>query len=148
MRSARLISFFLAAAFLNPALGGAKFGVIKTRARFAMYHPPAFHAFGREIRVEVDSVDMRTQLMVAPLIQHLLEEALVHENFKVTPSARTLLRCTLTDATAFLRAASRSQSVNVYLGQHAEEDKNGKTKEVEDCKVQKARVTYLISSAL
>ncbi len=146
MRSGRLISFILAAVFLNPALGGAKFGVIKTRVRFAMYHPPAFHAFGREIRVEVDSVDTRAQLMVAPLIQHLLEEALVRENFRLTPSARTLLHCTLTDAAAFLRTASRMQSMNVYVGRHTEEDKNGKTKEVTDCKVQKARVTYLISS--
>jgi hypothetical protein len=146
MRSARMIPFFLAAIFLNPALGGAKFGVIKTRVQIAMYHPPAFHAFGGEIRVEVDSVDERTQLMVAPLIQHLLEEALVREDFKLTSNARTLLRCTLTDATALLRTASRSQSMNVYLGQHSEEDKNGKTKRVEDCKVQMARVTYIISS--
>jgi len=146
MRSVLLISFFLAAVFLNPALGGAKFGVMKTRVRIAVYHPPAFHSFGREIRVAVDSVDTRTQLMVAPLVQHLLEEALVGENFKLTPNARTLLHCTLTDATAFLRTASRSQPMNVFLGQHAEESKNGNTKQVEDCKVQKARVTYLISS--
>ncbi len=146
MRLARLICFFLAAAFLNPALGGAKFGIIKTRVSFPVYHPPAFHAYGREMRVEVDSVDMRSQLMVAPLIQHLLEEGLAQQNLKVTPNARTLLRCTLTDAAASLQTMSRLESMNVSLGMHTEQGQNGKTKQVEDCKAQRVRVTYLISS--
>lgn len=146
MRLARLICLFLTAVFLNPALGGAKFGIIKTRVRFPVYHPPAFHAYGREIRVEVDSVDMRAQLMVAPLIQHLLEDGLAHENFNITPNARTLLRCTLTDASALLQTRARMQSINVLLGEHTEQSNSGNTKQVEDCKVQRSRVIYLVSS--
>ena len=93
MRLARLICFFLAVAFLNPALGCAKFGIIKTPVSFPVYHPPAFHSYGREIRVEVDSVDTRTHLMVAPMIRHLLEEGLTHRDFKVTPEARVGFDC-------------------------------------------------------
>ncbi len=145
MRTAKLIFFASAALFFLSALAWPKFGVLKTHARFKIYHPPAFHAKGRQIPLEVGSVDMRTGFMMVPRIQHFLEEALVGQNFKVTPGARTVIECTLTDATASLETVSRSESVNVHLGEHTEE-KNGKKKQVEDCKNQTVPVTYLISS--
>ncbi|PYV10709.1 MAG: hypothetical protein DMG23_06735 [Acidobacteria bacterium] len=146
MRRTSLISFLLVAMFLFSAPAWPKFGIVKTHARFAMYHPPAFHAYGRQVRLEVNSVDARTGLIMVPRIQHLMEEGLVRQNIKVAPNARTLLECALTDSTAYLEMASRSESINVHLGEHAEEQKDGTTKQVEDCRVEKAPVTYLISS--
>jgi hypothetical protein len=111
-----------------------------------MYHPPVFHAYGHEIRLQVDSLDTRNGVMLAPRIQHLLEERLARHNFKMTPNARTLLQCTLTDATALLDTAPHLESVNLRLGEHAEQEKDGTTKQVEDCKVQTLPVIYLLSS--
>src|SRR6266849_4016090 len=82
MRPAWLISFVLVAMSLLCAPLWARFGVVKTQARFAMYHPPAFHAYGHEIRLQVDSLDMRNGVMLAPRIQHLLEEGLARHGFR------------------------------------------------------------------
>ncbi len=123
----------------------SKFGVNKTHARFSIYHPPAFLTPQRQLRLEVGSVDMRTGFLMVPRLQHFLEEAMVSQGFKISPGARTKLECTLTDASAGLETVQRSESVNIHLGEHTEE-KNGKKKEVEDCKSRDVRVTYLISS--
>ncbi len=146
MRRLGLISLVLAATFLLSRPLWPKFGVVKTRVRFAIYHPPAFHAYGHQIRLEVGSVDRRTGSMIAPHIQGLLEEGLSRQGFKLTPSARTLLLVTLTDSTAALTPTVRSEVVNVHVGEHNETDKDGNTKQVEDCKEQTSLVTYLISS--
>lgn len=146
MRLGRLLTPLLIALLFLPAPVSSKFGVVKTRARFAMYHPPAFYAPARQLKLSVDSVDMRTGLMLASRLQHFLEEGLMRENFKLTPSAPTLLQCTLTDATASLDTTTRSESVNVHVGEHTEKDKKGKTKRVEDCKFRTVPVTYLLSS--
>jgi len=146
MRPAWLIFFVLVAMSMLCAPLWARFGVVKTQARFAMYHPPVFHAYGHEIRLQVDSLDPRNGAMRAPRIQHQLEEGLARHGFRMTPNARTLLQCTLTDATALLDTAPRLESVNLRLGEHAEQEKDGTTKQVEDCKVQTLPVIYLLSS--
>jgi len=130
--------------FLSAPLWG-KFGVNKTHAHFSIYHPPAFLAPQRQLRVEVGSVDTRTGFLIVPRLQHFLEDALVSQGFKISPGARTELECTLTDSSAGIETVQRTESVNVHLGAHTEE-KNGKTKEVEDCKNRDVPITYLISS--
>ncbi len=145
MRFARLIPFILAGTFLLSQLASPKFGVVKTRARFAMFHPPAFHASNGELRLQVDSLDSRHGLTMAPRIEQSLEEGLLRSYFKVTPDARTLLQCTLTDSTAHLEPAVREESVNVHVGEHTEQGSDGKPKIVEDCQVRNSLVTYLVS---
>ena len=123
----------------------SKFGVSKTHAHFSIYHPPAFLAQQRQLRLEVGSVDMRTGFLMVPRLQHFLEEALVSQGFRISPGARTELECTLTDSSAGLETVQRRESVNIHVGEHTEE-KNGKKKQVEDCKNRDVPVTYLISS--
>lgn len=146
MRYVRLISLVFVTMLLFSAPLLSKFGVIKTNVKFALYHPPAFHTQGRQIRLEVDSVDMRRGFMMVPRIQHFLENGLERQNFKLSPDARTVLQCTLTDATASLERVSRTESVNVHMGEHTEKKKDGKTKQVEDCKNQTVPVIFLVSS--
>jgi hypothetical protein len=146
MRRLGLICFVLVAAFLLCRPLWPKFGIIKTTVRFAIFHPPAFHAYGHQMRVEVDSADRRAGSAMAPRIQRRLEEGLSRQGFNLTPNARTLLLVSLTDSTAALTPTVRSEVVNVHVGEHNETDKDGNTKQVEDCKEQTSLVTYLISS--
>ena len=146
MRTARLTLLVLSGMSLISTSVWPKFGVIKSHARFVMYHPPGFHAYGREIHLEVDSADLRAGLMMVPRIQRFLQDGLERQDFKLAPDARTVLQCTLTDATAFLETVTRSESVNVRVGEHEEEEKEGKKRHVEDCRTQTAPVTYIVSS--
>jgi len=146
MKLERILLLVLATILLVPAQGWCKFGISKTRARFVMHHPPAFHSPGRELRVEVNSVDLKTGPLLIPRLQQFLEQALIRENLNVSPEAQTQLQCTVNEAEASVRRERRSESVNVRTGEHTEYDKDGNAKQVEDCKYQKADVTYLISS--
>jgi tetratricopeptide (TPR) repeat protein len=146
MRLERIILFLLAAFLLVSAPGWPKFGISKTRARFVMHHPPAFHSSGRELRVEVNSIDLRTGALLVPRLQQFLEQALIRENLKVTPNAQTVLQCTLNQADASVQRERRSESVNVHTGEHTAYDKEGKARQVEDCENQASEVTYLVSS--
>jgi hypothetical protein len=124
----------------------AKFGVFKTHVRFLVHHPPAFVAFSHQIRLEANSAEEGVGWGVVPRIRRSLEQGLLRANLSVMPGARTLLECTLTDSHAHLETETRRESVNVHVGEHTVQEKNGKTKEVEDCKFQSSPVTYLVSS--
>jgi hypothetical protein len=123
-----------------------KFGISKTRARFVMRHPPAFHATGREVRLEVNAIDLRGGHRLAPRLQQMVGQGLAAENVKVTPNASALLQCTLNEVTGAVERQRRTQSTYVHTGEHTEYDKNGKARQVEDCKYQDSEVTYLVSS--
>jgi len=146
MRPERILLLISAAILLVPAPAWPKFGISKTRTRFMMHHPPAFHSPGRELRVEVNSIDMRTGPFLVPRLQQFLGQVLLRENFKVMPNAQTLLQCTLNETAAAVERQRRSESINVHTGEHTEYDKNGKAKQVEDCKYQNSEVAYLVSS--
>jgi tetratricopeptide (TPR) repeat protein len=124
----------------------AKFGVFKTSVHYVVHHPPGFVAFGHQVRLEVTSLDEGAGWGVVPRIRQSLEQGLLRANLSVTPKARTLFECSLTSARAHLETEARRESVNVHVGEHTVEEKNGKTKQVEDCKYQSSRVTYLVSS--
>ncbi len=142
-----LLPFLLVLATSLGALGGwAKFGIIKTRASFVMHHPPAFHAPGRQLTLEVTSLDPRGGPVVAPRLEQLLDQSLGKEDLKLMPGAPTVLECAVTEAAAQVERQKRSESVNVHVGEHTETDKNGKEKTVEDCKYKQVEVTYLVSS--
>jgi tetratricopeptide (TPR) repeat protein len=146
MRQGRILLLILTGVLLVPAPGWCKFGISKTRARFMMHHPPAFHSPGRELRVEVNSIDLRSRSVLVPRIQQFIAQALIRENVKVVPDAQTLLQCTVNESAASVERQRRSESVNVHTGQRTETDKNGKSKQVEDCKYQTAEVAYLVSA--
>ena len=146
MKRAKFVFVFLLSVLvIGAAPGAAKFGITKTRARFMMRHPPAFHTPGREIRMEVTSIDRRGG-MAAPRLQQLLGQALIRENFKLTPTAAAILQGALNEVAASVDRQARSESVNVHVGEHTEYGKDGKAKKVEDCKYQTSTVTYLVSS--
>lgn len=147
MTRKRLLHFlFVVATSIAIPAGWAKFGIIKTRASFVMHHPPAFHAPGKQLTLEVTSLDPRGGPAVAPRLEQLLEQSLGKEDLKLMPGAPTVLQCAATEAAAQVERQKRSESVNVHVGEHTETDKEGKEKTVEDCKYKQVEVTYLVSS--
>src|SRR5712692_8639795 len=116
MRPRFLFSFVLVATFVVATPIFSKFGVVKTQVRFAMYHPPAFHAYQQQLRLEVDTLDSGKGATISPRIRQLLEEGLSRQGFKLTPSARTLLQVRLADSRAGLSPTVRSEVVNVHAG--------------------------------
>ncbi len=124
----------------------AKFGITKTRAVYMLPHPPAFYTPGRELSLQVTSLDPRGGMVVAPLFRRMLHQLLTREDFHVTPTARTRLQCIVSEAIALVERQTRWESVNFHVGEHREKDAKGKEKKVEDCKTQQAEVTYLVSS--
>lgn len=77
--------------------------------------------------------------------QQLVEQALIRENFKVSPTASVQLQGTLNEAGASVTRETRSVSLNFHTGEHTESDKQGKAKQVEDCKWEERDVAYLVS---
>jgi len=57
----------------------AKFGIAKTRAAYLLPQPPAFHTPGRQLSMQVTSLDPRGGAMVAPLLQQMLQPLLARE---------------------------------------------------------------------
>lgn len=145
-RGWRIVFVGISAILMIAASGWAKFGVSKTRAEITMRYPPAFHTPGREVQVRVGSIAQGSRGALAFRIQRLIEQALTRENFKVQPFARTLLDASLNDASASVDWQVRSESRRIHTGEHTEHDKNGKPKQVEDCKQQQVNVTYLVSA--
>jgi tetratricopeptide (TPR) repeat protein len=109
-------------------------------------HPPAFYTPGRELSLQVTSLDPRGGMVVVPPFRQMLHQLLMREDFKVTPRARTKLQCTVSEAIALVERQTRWESVNVHVGEHTEKDAKGREKKVEDCKTQQAEVTYLVTS--
>jgi tetratricopeptide (TPR) repeat protein len=124
----------------------AKFGITKTRAVYMLPHPPAFYTPGRELSLQVTSLDPRGGMVVVPPFRQMLHQLLMREDFNVTPRARTRLQCTVSEAIALVERQTRWESVNVHVGEHTEKDAKGKEKKVEDCRTLQAEVTYLVSS--
>jgi hypothetical protein len=124
----------------------AKFGITKTRAVYMLPHPPAFYTPGRQLSLQVTSLDPRGGRVVVPRFREMLHQLLVREGFNMTPAARTRLQCTVSEAVALVERQTRWESVNVHVGEHTEKDAKGKEKKVEDCRTQQAEVTYLVSS--
>ena len=124
----------------------AKFGINKTRAVYMLPHPPAFYTPGRQLSLQVTSLDPRGGMVVVPPFRQMLHQLLMREDFNVTPRARTKLQCTVSEAIALVERQTRWESVNVHVGEHTEKDAKGKEKKVEDCRIQQAEVTYLVSS--
>jgi len=123
----------------------AKFGISKTRVTFLMHHPPAFVTPGRELRVDANSTDPRGTIWASQL-KGLLDQNLIRENFKPTPTAPTFLQFTVNQSEATVENQRRVESVNVHTGSHTEYDKKGNAREVEDCQFQQAEMTYLVSN--
>lgn len=124
----------------------AKFGISKTRAVYLLPHPPAFYTPGRQISLQVTSLDPRSGGAVVPPFRQMLHQSLVRENFDVAPRARTRLQCTVSEAVALVERQTRWESANVHVGERTEKDAKGKEKRVEDCRTQQAEVTYLVSA--
>ena len=124
----------------------AKFGIAKTRATYLLPQPPAFRTPGRRLSIQVTSLDPRGGLLVAPLLQQMLQQLLAREGFETSPAARTSLQGTVSEAVALVERERRWESVNVRVGEHTEKDAKGKEKKVEDCRARQADVTYLVSS--
>ena len=143
----KLLFLALTSACLFAAAGlWAKFGITKTRAVYMVPHPPAFYTPGRELSLQVTSLDPRGGMVVVPPFRQMLHQLLMREDFNVTPRARTKLQCTVSEAIALVERQTRWESVNVHVGEHTEKDAKGKEKKVEDCRIQQAEVTYLASS--
>jgi hypothetical protein len=147
MKPIRVVQTVLVGAslLLSVAAGWAKFGISKTRVTFILRHPPVFYTPANEIKIEATALDPNGTA-VSNDIREMLVQALLREGFKPASSAQTVLRAAIKDADSNVRQDRRVESVNVRTGSHTETDKNGKKKEVEDCKVQDAAVTYLISA--
>jgi tetratricopeptide (TPR) repeat protein len=124
----------------------AKFGITKTHAAYLLPHPPAFYTPGRQLSLQVTSLDPRGGMVVVPRFREMLQQLLVREDFLVTPAARTKLQCTVSEAVALVERQTRWEPVNVHVGEHTEKDAKGREKKVEDCRNQQAEVTYLASS--
>ncbi len=147
IKPTRVIQTVLAGAMLllSAAPCEGKFGISKTRVTFSLRHPPAFYTPANEIAIQATATDPNGA-PVSNDIRTMLEQALVHEGFRALLSAQTLIGVTIKVADSSVGQDRRVESVNVRTGSHTETDKNGKKKEVEDCKVQDATVTYLISA--
>lgn len=148
MRGSRRCLFFLCVlvGLLAPAAALAKFGITKTRANVVWHHPPAFPTASKELSLQVTALDPRGGPAAAAHLQQALEAFLTRDGFRLTPSARTTLQLTVTEAVAFVERQVRMTSVEVRLGERIEKDSKGKEKKVEDCQAQQAEVTYLVSS--
>jgi tetratricopeptide (TPR) repeat protein len=145
MRSKDCLLWLAVIGILVPAALWAKFGMIKTHVAFLMHHPPAFVAPGRELRVDASSVDPRYAPLAAQA-KGLLQQRLMSEDYKPLPSAQTVLTFTINDAGASVGRVKRMTTISLHTGSHYEYDKNGKGREVEDCKYfQQAEVTFLVS---
>jgi hypothetical protein len=126
-----------------PALG--KFGISKTRAVSLMHYPPAFHTPGREVRVRFSSDFFGPDAALAGEMQQQVEEALLREGFRISPAALTVLQGSLDEARAAVERERRPVNLEIHIGEHTEKDKNGKEKQVEDCKRQQVNAVFLVS---
>jgi hypothetical protein len=130
-------------AAVSPALG--KFGISKTRAIYLMHYPPAFHTPGRELRVRFSSDFFGPDAELAGQMQQQVEEALLREGFRISPSALTVLQGSLDEARAAVERERRPVNLEIHVGERTEKDRNGKEKQVEDCKRQQVSAVFLVS---
>lgn len=146
MKHKLLLLALLGACLVATTEAWPKFGITKARAGYMLPHPPAFYTPGRQLSLQVTSLDPRGGMVVAPMLQQMLQQLLVREDFSVTFGARTVLQCTVSEAVALVERQPRWESVNAHVGEHTEKDAKGKERKIEECKAQQAEVTYLVSS--
>lgn len=125
--------------------GWGKFGISKTHAVYRMDFPPAFHVPGRELRLHFVSDTMGREADLAERMEQHVGEALTQQNFRLSPSAPTVLHASLNEARASVERERRRINLNVRTGERVEKDKNGKEKKVEECKSQQVYATFLTS---
>jgi tetratricopeptide (TPR) repeat protein len=146
MKHKLLLLALLCACLVATIEAWPKFGITKARATYMLPHPPAFYTPGRQLSLQVTSLDPRGGVVAAPLLRQMLHQLLAREGFGVTPAARTRLQCSVSEAIALVERQTRWESVNVHVGEHPEKDAKGREKKVEDCKTQQTEVTHLVSS--
>jgi hypothetical protein len=70
---------------------------------------------------------------------------LIRENFRLSPSAPTVLQGSLDEARAAVERERRPVNLEIHIGEHTEKDKKGKEKQVEDCRRQQVSAIFLVS---